>query len=341
MGKKTSLIAFSLLVGVLSPWHGAASECDLVESNLHYSDGSESNYFVESEWVNPEETKRIFPDSSKCCCHDYSIPLALTFFAKHTEGHGVGYREGYSTLGFLLGTGWLGNVQSFIDVRAHCFNNGKMAANGGFGFRYYNANKMMMVGLNAYYDYRHSEIDYQQVGLGLEVGGCGFDLRVNGYCPVGRKKHVENRGLAFSSDRALRHHHIQEALWGFDGEIETSLHRWDPCISRCWDPYIAGGTYYYRSNHGHNIRGGKVRCGVVYSDCLTLEVKTTFDNVYHTITQGTIGLSCTFGGYYTSCCSQCPRSCYPDFSVQPVQRDEIIVLRDHCALTDRTCKCLR
>jgi len=262
-----------------------------------------------------------------------AISFSPSLIARTTQGRGVGYDEGYSTLGILAGSKWLNCCfQPFIDLRADAFNDGKMAASGGIGGRYRNAYNGMVLGLNAYYDYRHSKIDYQQVGMGLEIGGKGFFLRANGYVPVGRKTHVLHvEDFIVVEQFSLRHRHLQQALGGFDAEVETSLRRLSPNYSKCWNPYLAIGPYYFKGKFGDHIRGGRIRFGLQYMDCLSLEVKTTFDNVYHTITQGVVSLMFPLGGsscFPTNWCEPCCQRCY----VQPVQRNDIIVLHKECVV---------
>ena len=111
---------------------------------------------------------------------------------RHIESKGLGYNKGYSSLdAFLTYPKWSGDFLPFVDLRGHVFNDGKTAANAGWGFRYLSEPKKRVFGLNFYYDYRDaSKKSYRQVSAGLEALGITWDFRMNGYLPVGGKRSV-------------------------------------------------------------------------------------------------------------------------------------------------------
>ena len=86
-------------------------------------------------WENSAR-KNQTPDQDKekaTKCH--SPYHSMHFGARHTEANGVGYNDGYTT---LEGFGIYDENESFmpfLDLRAHVFNNGKMAGNVGLGSR--------------------------------------------------------------------------------------------------------------------------------------------------------------------------------------------------------------
>lgn len=112
----------------------------------------------------------------------------------HTEGSGVGYRRGFTTLsGFLMGESC--NLYPFLDIRGHGFDNRKLAGNFGGGIRY-QTDSSWIFGINAYYDLRqgdHRDFNrvghcFHQVGIGLEALSDCIDFRFNFYQPVGKKQ---------------------------------------------------------------------------------------------------------------------------------------------------------
>ena len=67
-----------------------------------------------------------------------SGPKSMRITARHIEGRGVGYTQGYSTLEMFLAppASVDKSFLPFLDLRGHIFNKGKPAANAGFGLRF-------------------------------------------------------------------------------------------------------------------------------------------------------------------------------------------------------------
>ena len=141
--------------------------------------------------------------------------------ARHIEAGGIGYSQGYTTLeGFFAPDPQQWLLMPFLDLRGHVFNNGKMAANAGLGFR--GISGCRTYGLNAYYDYRNTKrLHYNQVGVGLETLGTLWDFRINGYLPVGRKmtSPYNVQFGSFSGHYLLLSQKRQFAMKGADAEI--------------------------------------------------------------------------------------------------------------------------
>src|SRR4051812_48241979 len=81
---------------------------------------------------------------------------AAQITARHSQGAGVGYGRGYTTLEAFIAPphcseSWI----PFIDLRGHLFNNRTFAANAGLGLRY--INQKVAWGINSYYDYRQTK----------------------------------------------------------------------------------------------------------------------------------------------------------------------------------------
>ncbi len=122
--------------------------------------------------------------------HHTKSPRAEHISASHTEGKGLGYSKGYSSLDLFLSQPFSNRtLVPFLDLRGHIFNDSKYAANAGLGFRILSKCKKQVWGINAMYDYlQTSQRPYNQVGGGLEVLGEKWDVRINTYIPVGGKK---------------------------------------------------------------------------------------------------------------------------------------------------------
>lgn len=248
-------------------------------------------------------------------------------YLRANEGKGIGYKKGYTSLGALLNFRGFQNklIQSFIDARCHYFNDNRWATNLGIGVRYLSPSLRKVFGCSVFYDFRQRHKGYHQVGLGLEMLGCHYDIRLNGYLPIGNNigfsKPCKSTypGGYFSICQTY-----EKALHGCDAEIETSLKRWTNYP--CFDPYFALGPYYYHQDCGCNIAGGKLRLGFNYLDCITIEVRASYDSIFRTCVQGILSVNIPWGKQQTSICqNECPNIIWQRIIDHPVQRQEIIV----------------
>lgn len=143
-------------------------------------------------WVDPEND----PANYNYAKAPWLAPAALNIFLRHIESKGVGYRQGYTTLGlFYTPETWFADprYQTFFDWRNHIFDNGKYAMNIGAGFRFRDPRLENVYGINIYYDFRNDCADYHQIGIGAEMAACYYTLRINGYFPVGTRSHSSFR----------------------------------------------------------------------------------------------------------------------------------------------------
>ena len=260
-------------------------------------------------------------------------PRSMRADVRHIEAGGIGYRHGYTTLEIFLASDpnqWC--VTPFLDVRGHMFNNGQRAVNIGIGGR---TNwGCRAYGMNVYYDYRNTHRrTYNQIGAGLETLGKLWDLRVNGYFPLGEK--VSNpyniKFGGFSGNSVLVDRTFQYAMTGVDGEIGFHFGK-----TRNFDFCTAAGPYYFKGRMGKGAIGGKARIAGYFKEYATLEFSDSWDTVFHNNFQGQLTLSLPFGPKtrpkVTRRC--CPDTC--DFAhiltarmLQPVARQEIVVASKH------------
>lgn len=251
---------------------------------------------------------------------------------RHIEGKGIGYNRGYTTVEGFFGCQYK-NSLPFLDVRGHVFDNGKWAANAGLGYRY--QTDRFIYGLNAYYDYRKtSRHHYNQVGVGLEALSKHWDFRINGYWPVGDKSSCfyQTCFKKFECNNIIVSRKQEFAMKGVHAEAGAHIYnRHCPKYGNT-ELYVAFGPYYFEGK-GKNAYGGQVRLLGKYKDWLTLQFSTSYDNVFHDIYQGEIALYLPFGkreriqrNTKMSCEDQLVMS---DRLVQPVYRDEIIVVDKH------------
>ncbi len=259
---------------------------------------------------------------------------------RHIESKGIGYNKGYTTLQALFSFS-RGKYIPFIDLRGHVFNDGRLAANAGIGARYVFDPSKSMVGINTFYDYRNlRHTHFNQWGLGLEGFYDRWELRINGYLPVGKKRNVTDHHLNGISFKEFAGYSlwinesytdkIISAKKGFD--IEAGVHPFK--AMRDYDCFVAAGPYYF-GGEGKSSWGGKVRLKVEVAKYLFVELSDSYDKVFHNRFQGMLTLSLPFGGkkcYPKKTRGAATSDCFADNvmawrGVQPVQRQEIIVAK--------------
>lgn len=246
------------------------------------------------------------------------LPL-IDLYLSTVIGNGITFSRGYTTVGILASKNYqFQDNFFFIDGRTHIFANGKSAANIGIGNRFFSKDQRTSWGLNAFYDYRQSHKSFHQLGVGLEFFENCFDISVNAYLPIHNVREKAGERIFNFGDRFKgRCTKSKKALWGADFDISTNLRKWFLCGE--WDVYAAGGIYFFAKYRCQDLRGIKMRFGFQYSKYISLECRTTYDNIFHSRIQGVILLSYPFG---------CPYS-YPAYrnrETQRVQRQEIIIL---------------
>lgn len=281
---------------------------------------------------------------SDCCCEMPDIDWDLWAFPNylslsHTEGRAPGYRKGYTTVGIFLAPSCLSTncFQGFIDGKAYYFNDGKLAASVGGGVRWFGPRSDIAFGVNAYYDYRrfHGH-DFNQLGVGFEVLSSLWDVRVNGYIPVGKRTFHDRTSIDFS-DGYIELRKKCAYMWsGLDAEVGTWLQRKTEC--NWFGIYVAGGPYYYFSDrqnsfnereHSHAF-GGRVRALARICDYVDVSVSATYDPVWRAGAQGQISIAIPLDGslFDRSSCrarsSCCRTNTCGQMTMQPVERNGII-----------------
>lgn len=240
---------------------------------------------------------------------------------RQTIGNGIGFNHSYTTAEMLLVLENMEGFSPFLDVRGHHFTNERFAGNIGVGLRY-NACEALFGG-NIYYDYlqSHGE-DFNQIGGGIEMLGCDYSLRLNGYFPVG-KKYAPTRHCIFDhylDGYIMLKNQFITVLKGADAEFEMTL---ISCPSL--QVYGAVGPYYLRTSFcTKNIFGGQFRLSANLYRYFNAGILVTSDSTFGTRTSGQIGFTIPFG--LDSC------ECLEGISNQilPVRRHEIIANKKQC-----------
>ena len=236
----------------------------------------------------------------------------------HREANGIGYNIGYSSLDLFFSLNNSSSFYPFTELQGHIFNDGTWAANGGVGFRFLMAPKRLVVGLNAFYDYRegHHTSFFNQTGAGLELLGTKWDLRLNGYIPVGQtqKKYFETKN-------AITDKYCEYVMGGADLELGGQIFR-----TSYVDMHSTFGGYYF-SGISSKARGGFLRLKSHFTRFFHLEGQVSYDSLFKTIFQLELALNLPFGArreiYKHLPCSSCLYM--SERLVEPVSRFEIIV----------------
>jgi Inverse autotransporter, beta-domain len=301
-----------------------------------------------------------------CCdCNDnWEIWIYPNYlYLGYTGGRGIGYRRGYSTMGIFLAPSFLTirRFQGFVDAKGYAFDDGKWGGSGGAGVRLILPSNNIVLGVNSYYDYRRfKRFDLNQVGVGLELLGPDWDVRVNGYIPVGQRNFREGTLFDFSYEyTAIRRRRVS-AWYGVDAELGTWLKRKYPC--EWFGLYVAAGPYYYTREQGRHRRlededhrhrhreafGGRARLLARFFNIVDVSVIATYDPVWHGRVQGQVTVAIPFdGSWLTNQRNDCECACPPcllyQIAEQPVQRNGIIAADQHCNWSwdwsDKGCGC--
>lgn len=280
---------------------------------------TETCYNSESCGINQEQCYVCSDCQKQECC--------LLGYLGHTEGRWLDNHQGYTTLGVFsqVPTNASSNILPFIDMRVHCFNDGKIAANIGGGLRFVGCNCNQVYGVNVFYDYRDTywNSKLKQIGVGLEMLSSCWEFRLNGYLPVGRQKiHSCLNQFSFPGGFFATCQQRRTVMGGGDVEIG----RWFP-FGPCNDfNFYAGiGSYFYFPENTKQIYGAQGRLILNVGRYLTLEAKGGIDRVFHGMGQGTIILTLPFDYF---CCRErtnCqPDCCMWDVLCRPVIRQQII-----------------
>lgn len=242
--------------------------------------------------------------------------------ARQTEGKGIGYKKGYTTLQALVTACY--NFDSFFhfaDLRAHHFNDGKYTANAGIGLRYFDAPLNYLWGINGFFDYRQtSKVHYTQIGIGLEAIGARWVYRANGYIPICRRKSspfdvkLERRPVKATYKREF-------AMGGMDAEVACLFFPLN-------NAEIEGalGPYYFRGRYNQHAVGGKGRLVLRFLDYISLEGMSSYDTLFKWTFQGQIGFTCPLGPRMKNRGIESSFLSLGRQLVRPVQRLEMIVV---------------
>lgn len=213
-------------------------------------------------------------------------PQHITF--RHTEFNGVGHDNGYTSIDFFMAPfGEPRGIMPFVDMRGHVLNNGDIAANIGFGFRRQPADGDCVWGFNLFYDWRerpdfsfHAH-QFHQVGVGFEIFCPHFDLRLNGYIPVGRNLSKEVHFHSFEGNNLNVLQRTAMGMPGVEVDVGSSLGEWGGID---WylgmTPYFFWGKDEGHYEYGDDVYGFAFRIVAQFWKSFGLTVGASIDSVF-------------------------------------------------------------
>jgi hypothetical protein len=220
------------------------------------------------------------------------IPHSFRFVLKHREANGIGYNQGYSSLdGFFLFSS-IKNWHPFFDVRAHIFNNGRPAANLGFGLRYLPDNVRAVFGVNGFFDFKNTcHSTFEQAGFGFEVLGEKWGMRANGYIPIFTKNHTYNIDFyEFQGHRAFFRARHEMAFKGFDVSLNRMLLDY-----KKWNLSSTLDGYMFFTNYNKSAMGGLFKLKSEMFRFFSIEGQVSYDSYFKYIGQVQAALTIAFG----------------------------------------------
>lgn len=238
-------------------------------------------------------------------------------------GKFIGIEKDYAQAGlfapFALSPQWL----AFTDLQGYRFQDHTWASSFGVGLRAWNDNQRI-VGANFYYDRTWKNKAFHRLGLGFEWITPSWDFRLNGYVPLGSQKHrIGQRRFRYEGDYNATVQLVEYPFsGGLDAQVGTLLAFWHD-----FNIYGAIGPYYYPKNHFRSVFGGFTRLEFNWKSFVSMQMRVSFDRVYHTHVQGLVKINIPF-----EILSNWPSldDLYNVFFTQPVRREGIIFSKRCC-----------
>lgn len=243
----------------------------------------------------------------------------------------IGQNKGYTSIkAFVPFFSFLSNQKHFLDARAHFFDRGRSAGNIGLVSRYFLGDGEWILGHNIYYDIRdNSRKPFHQLGIGLECLSNCFDVRINGYVPLGPRKSPDSKDYYFYPlGRIAVINNFDFAMGG--GDLEVGRHF---SVFFANDVRIGVGPYFYRSHYEKSAFGGKIRLSKELSPHMSFEVLASSDRVFKGRIQAEIAIQ--FPLRRLACKDAC--STFSCWGGRPL-RNEIIVTKKDCFCSCNYCQ---
>lgn len=226
---------------------------------------------------------------------------------RHDFGEGVGFDQSFSYAeAFIPFWRWdasqllLGHSKMlFADLRAVNFDDSdRWEFNAGLVERRFLPNANCVLGLNVFYDHRHTESNhFQQIGVGGEILGKFLEFRCNGYFIIGPDRRpvfdsgVVNQGVVNGNFVLNRTQIFEVARDGVEAEIGGGL----PFTAQ-WPVYprfYVGAYSYYQDRGLQTANGVRGRAEIQVGKRISLHFAIQNDAVFDTTMTG--GVAIHFG----------------------------------------------
>jgi hypothetical protein len=246
------------------------------------------------------------PETPTGTAVDLTIPARV---GVNYNSSGGGY-DGFTTFGgFVPLLQVPGQSLTFLEGHLLLGNNSYLGSNILVGYRAYDSSSERVWGGYIGYDIRNTgQATFHQLGLGLESLGDTWDIRLNGYLPIGETRQLidsqisadvtrvtnvafQGHLLFLDTQRELQElRRLQAAMSGFDLETGVKVAHLD----HGGDIKAYGGVYYLTAEGSADTWGGRLRLSVQPTDSFTLGIGVQHDDLFGTNVLFNVGL--TFPG---------------------------------------------
>lgn len=240
----------------------------------------------------PDEADSEEPSPRRLETKDYTPRRSRS---SHDDGFGMIGRTGYWAIGNFGITDPMGHLEAmpyyisdehffFSDIRGFVTNYGRAGGNFGLGYRFLDSSREGWYGGSVWYDADDSSSNlFQQVGVSGEAVFRWFELRSNGYLPVGNRNGTFSNQITnvhFAGNQLLYNQLSQSgySLAGFDLEAGAPLPL--PFLRASDQVRVFAGLYYFPGNTQANVTGFKARAEAVINNTVNTQVSFTTDNVF-------------------------------------------------------------
>jgi Inverse autotransporter, beta-domain len=258
------------------------------------------------------------------CEYEFCVNPSPRLEAGYSFGQFIGINHNYAEIGLFVPIRIKNSLLPFVDHRLYKFDNNKWGMSGGLGIRKIFRNKCVL-GSNIFYDYLEGRFNksFNRLGLGLEWLGRSLDLRFNTYISLGNRTNF-SKTVTYDDYVGDYHATCFEKQYSIGQGFDAEISRHFIC---CNQFTLCGGVgpYYYTSKKERNYFGGQLRIEANYNSLISIQIRSSYDSVNNSKTQGRIELTLPFEILCGKLKCLCNRAV-----LQPVKRNGIIFTDECC-----------
>ena len=207
---------------------------------------------------------------------DGQTPYIQQFGAGYRSGDGVGFRNGYTDLEWMIpirGDAEFDNF--FADVHFLARDNSQIGGNATLSYRRYDLEWNRIFGAHVFWDGTQTPLgnSLQQMGLGVETLGQIFDARANVYIPDAFALRAALPNL-FQGNRLIVNR-AEVGMTGVDGELGVNLPEILNTRTR-----VLGGGYFFDGHGTGNTSGWKARLESEFNRTLWVDYSVQEDKLF-------------------------------------------------------------